>query len=64
MAWGPACLGSGRDDWSSSSCVGGFGFMGFRVRYLPGPWMSYLFEGIPYKFIGHNPKKEGHPGSR
>ena len=26
--------------------------------------MSYPFLGIPYKSIGHNPKKEGHPGSR
>ena len=26
--------------------------------------MSFLFGDIPYKFVGQNPKKEGHPGSR
>ena len=24
---------------------------------VPGPWMSYLFGYIPYKFVGQNPKK-------
>ena len=26
--------------------------------------MSYLFWDIPYKYVGWNSKKEGHPGSR
>ena len=34
---------------------------------LLGPWMSYIFQDIPYipyTYVGQNPKKEGHPGSR
>ena len=27
------------------------------ARVIPGPWMSFLFGGIPYKFMGHYPQK-------
>ena len=32
--------------------------------YIPGPWMSFLFWALSYRFIGYIHKKGGHPGSR
>ena len=34
------------------------------AQRLPGPWTSFLFWAPSYIFIGHIPKKVGHPGSR
>ena len=33
------------------------------AKGLPGPWMSYFFGDMPYKYVGQSPQKEGHPGS-
>ena len=59
-------------DWEPSLFCGlvGLEFRGRRrarrsqAGPIAGPWTSYVFGNMPYKYLGQNPKKEGHPGSR